>query len=83
MAHLKKSSIFLKERLLCNIKSEMKKQKVTQKHISKQINVSVTTLVRYFKQETDMPLIVYIEICKLLGLNDFKIETNGVLTVFK
>ena len=63
--------------ILSYFKKRMKEKKVTQNRLSEILQVSVTTLIRYFKKETPMPLGVYLEICGALELRPYLIPTEN------
>lgn len=54
----------------------MKEKKVTQNKLAEILEVSVTTLIRYFKKETQMPLGIYLEMCRVLELRPYLIPTE-------
>lgn len=59
------------------LKKRMKEKKITQNALAEIIDVSVTTLIRYFKMETQMPLGVYLEICGALKLRPYLIPSEN------
>lgn len=54
-----------------NFKQRMKHKKITQKEMCKILGCVESTLVRYFKKETPMPLDVYFQICGILELRPY------------
>lgn len=58
------------------IKARMKENKITQKQLAKVLEIGETTLIRYFKQTTPMPLGVYLEICGALKLRPYLIPSE-------
>ena len=62
------------------IKSRMKEKKVTQNQLAETLQVGVTTLIRYFKKETPMPLGIYLEICGILELRPYLIPKESDTT---
>ena len=62
--------------ILTYLKNRMKDKKVTQKKLSEILKVSVTTLIRYFKKETPMPLGIYLQICGALDLHPYLIPSE-------
>lgn len=80
MINYKKQSEKGQDLILTFLKTKMKERKITQKKLSEILGVSVATLIRYFKKETQMPLCVYLEICYILDvvpLNSLSFE-NGI-----
>lgn len=71
MENYKQSSSAFQDIIFKHIKSRMKEKKVTQNQLAEILQVGVTTLIRYFKQETPMPLGIYLEICDVLELPPF------------
>jgi len=71
MKNYKAASKQGQEIILTYLKNRMKEKKVTQNELAKVLQVSVTTLIRYFKMETPMPLGVYLEICGALELRPY------------
>jgi transcriptional regulator with XRE-family HTH domain len=63
--------------IMAYLKKRMKEKKVTQNKLAEILNVSVTTLIRYFKKETQMPLGVYLEICGALELRPYLIPKES------
>lgn len=55
----------------------MKEKKITQNKLAEILEISVTTLIRYFKKETPMPLGVYLEVCGALELRPYLIPTES------
>jgi transcriptional regulator with XRE-family HTH domain len=66
--------------ILTYLKNRMKEQKVTQNKLAEILQVSVTTLIRYFKMDTPMPLGVYLEICGALNLRPYLIPKESDTT---
>jgi len=68
------------------IKERMKEKGVTQNELAEIVGVGVTTLIRYFKQETPMPLGIYLEICGALELRPYLIpaeaDTNEMMRMY-
>lgn len=59
------------------IKERMKEKKITQNELAEIVGVGVTTIIRYFKLETPMPLAVYLEICGALELRPYLIPAES------
>ena len=55
----------------------MKDIKLTQNELASILNIGVTTLIRYFKLETPMPLGVYLEICGALELRPYLVPSES------
>jgi len=77
MENYKIASEMGQDLILTHLKNRMKEKKVTQNKLSKILKVSVTTLIRYFKKETPMPLGVYLEICGALELRPYLIAAES------
>ena len=77
MENYKQASEMGQDIILSYIKNRMKYKKMTQKKLAKILQVGVTTLIRYFKKETPMPLGVYLEICSALELRPYLIPTES------
>jgi transcriptional regulator with XRE-family HTH domain len=71
MENYKQASEVGQDMILTYFKNRMKEKKVTQNKLAEILEVSVTTLIRYFKKETQMPLSVYLEICEVLNLTPY------------
>ena len=76
MENYKQASIEGQKIIFKFIKERMKEKKITQNKLSETLNVSVTTLIRYFKMETPMPLGVYLEILGVLALRPYLVPTE-------
>lgn len=76
MENYKQASEMGQDLILSYLKNRMKEKKVTQNKLSEILQVSVTTLIRYFKKETQMPLGVYLEICGALELRPYLIPAE-------
>lgn len=76
MENYKQASEMGQDLILSYLKNRMKEKKVTQNKLSEILQVSVTTLIRYFKKETQMPLVVYLEICGALELRPYLIPAE-------
>ena len=76
MASYKHASKEAQKIILSFFKQRMKEKGITQNELSKTLEVSVTTLIRYFKMETPMPLDVYLQICGALELRPYLIPTE-------
>lgn len=68
MESYKKYSESSQNMILIYLKKRMKDKKMKQKKLAEILGVSETTLVRYFKKNTPMPLSVSLEICELLKI---------------
>jgi len=77
MENYKQASEMGQDLILTYLKNRMKEKKVTQNKLAEILEVSVTTLIRYFKKETQMPLGVYLEICGVLELRPYLIPTES------
>ena len=72
----KKSSELGQDLILTYLKNRMKEKKITQNKLAEILEIGVTTLYRYFKKETPMPLGVYLEICGALELRPYLIPSE-------
>lgn len=77
MQNYKQASEVGQDLILTYFKKRMKEKKLTQNKLAEILKVSVTTLIRYFKKETPMPLGVYLEICGALQLRPYLIPTES------
>lgn len=77
MENYKQASEVGQDLILTYFKKRMKEKKLTQNKLAEILKVSVTTLIRYFKKETPMPLGVYLEICGALQLRPYLIPTES------
>jgi len=76
MDNYKQASEMGQDIILSYLKKRMKEQKMTQNTLAEILNVSVTTLIRYFKKETQIPLSVYLDICGALKLRPYLIPAE-------
>jgi transcriptional regulator with XRE-family HTH domain len=63
--------------ILSYFKKRMKEKKITQNKLAEILGIGVTTLYRYFKKETPMPLGVYLEICGALDLRPYLMPSES------
>lgn len=77
MNHYKKSAEVGQDLILGYLKNRMKQKKITQNKLADILGIGVTTLYRYFKKETPMPLTVYLEICGALELRPYLIPSEN------
>jgi transcriptional regulator with XRE-family HTH domain len=73
MKNYKEASKVGQEIILKYLKNRMKEKKITQEEISKILEIGRTTVIRYFKMETKMPLDIYLQICGILELRPYLI----------
>jgi len=83
MGVYKKSSEIGQDLILTYLKDRMKEKKLTQNKLAEILQIGVTTLYRYFKKETPMPLGVYLEICGALDLRPYLIPSERDNTVMQ
>jgi transcriptional regulator with XRE-family HTH domain len=76
MKNYKQASKVGQEMILTYLKNRMKEQKVTQQEVAETLKVGRTTVIRWFKMETPMPLGSYLEICGLLKLRPYLIPAE-------
>lgn len=77
MENYKNASEVGQDLILAYLKKRMKEKKVSQDKLAEILQTSVTTLWRYFKKETPMPLGVYLEICGALELRPYLIPSEN------
>lgn len=77
MENYKQASEVGQDMILTYFKNRMKEKKITQNKLAEILQVSVTTLIRYFKKETPMPLGVYLEICGTLEIRPYLIPKES------
>ena len=80
MENYKQASEIGQDFILTYLKNRMKEKKVAQNKLAEILGVSVATLIRYFKKETQMPLGVYFEICGALELRPYLRPTESYNT---
>lgn len=80
MENYKEASGFGQDLILSYLKKRMKENKITQNRLAEILQISVTTLIRYFKKETSMPLGIYLEICGALELRPYLIPKENDTT---
>ena len=83
MGVYKKSSEIGQDLILTYLKDRMKEKKLTQNKLAEILQIGVTTLYRYFKKDTPMPLGVYLEICGALDLRPYLIPSERDNTVMQ
>lgn len=76
MENYKNSSEVGQDLILSYLKNRMKEKKISQDKLAEILQIGVTTLWRYFKKETPMPLGVYLEICGALDLRPYLIPSE-------
>jgi transcriptional regulator with XRE-family HTH domain len=76
MENYKNASEVGQDLILSYLKNRMKEKKVSQDKLAEILQIGVTTLWRYFKKETPMPLGVYLEICGALDLRPYLIPSE-------
>jgi len=81
MENYKQASKMGQDLILTHLKNRMKEKKMTQNKLAEILQVSVTTLIRYFKKETQMPLGVYLEICGALELTPLFMKPTSIETL--
>ena len=77
MENYKNSSEVGQDLILTYLKERMKYKKVSQEKLAEILQIGNTTLWRYFKKETPMPLGVYLEICGALELRPYLIPKES------
>lgn len=73
---MKQASKEAQKMIFAFIKERMKDKKKSQKALASDLEISQTSLIRYFKMETPMPLNVYLEICGILELRPYLIPAE-------
>lgn len=77
MSEYQQSANYGQQLIFKFLKERMKENKITQTKLADQLNISVTTLIRYFKQETPMPLDVFLKICGVLQLRPYLVPSES------
>jgi transcriptional regulator with XRE-family HTH domain len=83
MENYKELSKVGQEMILTYLKNRMKEHKITQEEVADTLEVGRTTVIRWFKMETPMPLGSYLEICGLLKLRPYLIPAKDDNTEMK
>ena len=83
MENFKHASEVGQDLILTYLKNRMKEKKMTQQDLCVVLEISATTLWRFFKKETPMPLGVYLEICGALELRPYLIPKESDTTEMK
>tara|TARA_R110002020_G_C16078638_1_gene756869 strand:+ start:34 stop:300 length:267 start_codon:yes stop_codon:yes gene_type:complete len=76
MENYKEASRVGQEMILAYFKKRMKEKKITQQQLADILQIGRTTLIRYFKMKSPMPLSVYLEICGALQLRPYLIPAE-------
>jgi len=83
MTNYKQNSRVGQELILTYFSDRMKDKKINKEQLADILNISVTTLWRYFKKKSPMPLRVYLEICGALDVRPYLIPVENDNTEMK
>ena len=83
MTNYKQNSKIGQDLILTYFSDRMKDKKINKEQLADILNISVTTLWRYFKKKSPMPLGVYLEICAALDVRPYLIPRENDNTEMK
>ena len=83
MENYKQASQVGQDLILTYFSDRMKSKKINKEQLAEILGISVTTLWRYFKKKSPMPLGVYLEICGALDVRPYLIPTESDNTEMK
>ena len=83
MTNYKQNSKIGQDLILTYFSDRMKSKKISKEQLSQTLEISVTTLWRYFKKKSPMPLRVYLEICGALDVRPYLIPVESDNTDMK
>ena len=83
MTNYKQNSKIGHDLILTYFSDRMKSKKISKEQLAEILNVSITTLWRYFKKKSPMPLGVYLEICAALDVRPYLIPAENDNTEMK
>jgi DNA-binding Xre family transcriptional regulator len=83
MENYKQASKVGQDLILTYFSDRMKSKKINKEQLAEILEISVTTLWRYFKKKSPMPLSVYLEICAALEVRPYLIPTESDNTEMK
>ena len=83
MKNYKKNSKIGHDLILTYFSDRMKSKKINKEQLAQTLEISVTTLWRYFKKKSPMPLGVYLEICAALDVRPYLIPRESDNTEMK
>ena len=83
MKNYKQASQIGQDLILTYFSDRMKEKKISKEKLAELLEISVTTLWRYFKKKSPMPLGVYLEICGALDVRPNLIPAESDNTEMK
>ena len=83
MKNYKQASQIGQDLILTYFSDRMKEKKISKEKLAELLEISVTTLWRYFKKKSPMPLGVYLEICGALDVRPYLIPAESDNTEMK
>ena len=83
MKNYKQNSQIGHDLILTYFSDRMKSKKINKEQLAEILNISVTTLWRYFKKKSPMPLSVYLQICAALEVRPYLIPAERDNTEMK
>ena len=83
MENYKQASLIGQDLILTYFYDRMKSKKINKEQLAEILEISVTTLWRYFKKKSPMPLGVYLEICGALDVRPYLIPAESDNTEMK
>ena len=83
MTNYKQNSKIGQDLILTYFSDRMKSKKISKEQLAQTVDISVTTLWRYFKKKSPMPLGVYLEICGALDVRPYLIPAESDNTEMK
>jgi len=83
MKNYKQASQVGQDLILTYFSDRMKEKKISKEKLAELLEISVTTLWRYFKKKSPMPLGVYLEICGALDVRPYLIPAESDNTEMK
>ena len=83
MKNYKQASQIGQDLILTYFSDRMKEKKISKEKLAELLDISVTTLWRYFKKKSPMPLGVYLEICGALDVRPYLIPAESDNTEMK
>ena len=83
MTNYKQNSRLGQDLILTYFSDRMKSKKISKEQLAQTLEISVTTLWRYFKKKSPMPLGIYLEICGALDVRPYLIPRENDNTEMK
>ena len=83
MKNYKQASQIGQDLILTYFSDRMKEKKISKEQLAGILDISVTTLWRYFTKKSPMPLGIYLEICGALDVRPYLIPAESDNTEMK